>query len=328
MNTSQDPFRTTFGIAAPLQRIGLPDRLFSIGSCFSDHIGGLLQAHKFRILSNPFGVIFDPLSIFGALRMALGEAQVQEGLYVEQEGVWRHFQFHSDVHAYTEAALREALQAQCAAAGAQLRQSRFLLLTVGTAFVFRELESGQVVANCHKQPARRFGQELLSPEQIAQDFGALLPLLPPDMQVVLTVSPVRHTRNGMPDNQLSKSILRYACHLMQQQAPERVHYFPAYELLMDDLRDYRFYAEDMVHPSTQAVRYVWERFAACWLDGAAQDFLPRWEKILRALSHRPFHPHTPAHQQFLQKLLLQLTELSAVVDVDQELAQVREQLLP
>ncbi|MEH0155262.1 GSCFA domain-containing protein [Limibacter armeniacum] len=318
MNSKDKTFRTTFPIQYNGQKISLNSNLLSIGSCFSDNIGEKLTYYKFKAEINPFGVIFNPLSAFKLIRIAAGLEKLKTNLFTEVEGIHRHFDFHSDLSAANEETLHNKINNQVRKVGRAIGSTNFLILTFGTAFVFRLNKKNEIVANCHKIPQKEFTQELLTVEQIVSGFKEIYHLFPSYTQVILTVSPVRHTRNGIPENNLSKSILRLACHQLEQQF-QNVSYFPSYELLLDDLRDYRFFASDMVHPSEMAIDYIWERFVESCFEEGAKLFMPKWDKIRKALSHRPFNPETLAHQKFLQNTLTKLKQVTEV-NVEEEIA--------
>jgi hypothetical protein len=211
---------------------------------------------------------------------------------------------------------------------AYLASADVLLLTLGTAFVYRLKETGSVVANCHKAPAKLFSKELLSVEEVTAGIVSIYEMLKnirPRLQVILTLSPVRHIKDGIPENQVSKSVLRVACHEASLRCAQ-LSYFPAYECMLDDLRDYRFYKKDMIHPSEVAEEYIWGKFVTAYLDEETSMFLKEWESISKALAHKPFQPKSAAHQIFLRKTRDKLIHLSRLVDVSSELQQVENEM--
>ena len=250
--------------------------------------------------------------------------------YVERESHYFHYDFHSDIHAASQESLQESIQQKLQQAQRYLSTADWIVITLGSAFAYEFLETGQVVANCHKQPAHLFRQHLLTVEEITASFALLKTALAttnPNAHYLFTVSPVRHLRDTLERNSVSKATLRVAVEQLRQQAPEQIHYFPSYEIMLDELRDYRFYEADMLHPSPVAEDYLWNKLSATYLDEEATAFVAQWVKIKRALTHRPFHPDSEAHQRFLRNTLTQLKQLSQKVDVYTEITQLEEQLI-
>jgi hypothetical protein len=209
-----------------------------------------------------------------------------------------------------------------------LRQADLMILTFGTAVGYIHRQSGQLVANCHKIPQGAFDKTLLSLTDMQEAFASLqarLQVFNPSLRLLLTLSPVRHLKETLEGNSVSKALLRVLCHQLQQQYPA-VDYFPAYELLLDDLRDYRFYKADLIHPTEIAETYIWDKFQAAYFDAAFQQFTGEWDKIRQALAHRPFQPESAAHQQFLHHTLRKLQQLHHQVDCRAEIEQVKNQL--
>jgi hypothetical protein len=240
-----------------------------------------------------------------------GNAQDFIGETFDNQGVWNSWSFHSAfAHPHQKTAKAGMLEA-FNKARESLLHTDVLLITWGTANVFTLLETNQIVANNHKMPAALFTHNRMSVQAIVDQYSNLfaeLRSIRPNLKVVLSVSPVRHLRDGFIDNQRSKAVLTLACEMLEQQCPE-VSYFPAYEILMDDLRDYRFYAEDMLHPNAQAVAYIWEAFTRMYFSEPTQQLNLLIEKIRAAQRHRPFHADTPAHKAFAQKQLDQILVL-------------------
>ncbi|GGK67306.1 GSCFA domain-containing protein [Rufibacter glacialis] len=323
------PFRTEVTVPIAPIRFSRTKGIFTMGSCFAEVMGRRLQEAKAQVLVNPFGTIFNPLSLHKLLRAAITQDthDLAAGL-VEQNGIWYHYDFHSSFsHAEPEELVRQ-LQVQLEKARVFLGQTQALLLTWGTAYVYARNDTGSFVANCHKIPQKAFTKRLLSLDELVQDTRQTLHLLQqhyPSLQVILTVSPVRHLKDTLPLNAVSKSLLRVAAHQAMESHPQ-ITYFPAYEILLDDLRDYRFYANDLLHPSEMAEDYIWEKFIQAYADPAFTHFLGRWQEIRRELAHKPFHPHSQGHQQFLQKLLQKLQALSLEADMQTEIATVQRQL--
>lgn len=317
-------FRTELSLSPASAAISLSDPVLALGSCFAEHIGGRLKAHKFRVGLNPFGTLFNPVAIS---RLLAPELALPEAGFVCLDERWLHLWAHSTLHAPTLAALREEINRVHREVQTALSQTRYLLLTWGTAWVYEDLETESIVASCHKQPSSRFRKRLLSVREVVEAGKKLLERLPETANLILSVSPVRHLRDSLPLNTVSKSVLRLAAHELSEQE-DRITYFPAYELLLDDLRDYRFFQPDMLHPSEEAVQYIWEKFQAVWLTAEAQDFVRQWGNIRRKLAHRPFAPESAAHRQFLEKTYQELLSWQEQVDIHPELKMLQKQGFP
>lgn len=323
-------FRTAITPMPQQPAITLQQQILALGSCFTDCTGERLIAHKFQALSNPFGTIFNPSSIAQLLRHSLEQQAPDPNTYLSREGIYYNELLHSDFSASDQAQLSQQVQAAFTEVNQWLHQSSWLLVTFGTAFIYRRKSTGNIVTNCHQLPASLFERSLLSVEEIVTDFTALwkqLRAVNPNLRIVLTVSPVRHLKDNLAMNSVNKSVLRLACHALQEQL-EGVDYFPAYEALMDDLRDYRFYKADLVHPNEAAESYIWELFCQSYLASTAQSFLKEWQKVRKALAHRPRHPQTPSHQKFIQATLQQLQALSQQygIDCSQETQLLKQQI--
>lgn len=321
-------FRTELPLTPHPQQLPLSARVLTIGSCFSDSIGSRLAADKVATLANPFGTVFNPLAACRLLRAAAGEDQDWQQHLVEARGRWQSLDLHATFGAESPVDLLQQMQQLLRDTGVFVATADVVVLTLGSAWVYRYKETGELVGNCHKLPAEKFEKELLTPDEIINavaETHAYLRLHNPKLRFVLTVSPVRHAKDTLPLNAVSKSVLRVACHYLSELLPD-VSYFPAYELLLDDLRDYRFYAEDMLHPSKVAEDYIWERFARTYFDASFGRFRKEWEAVRQALSHRPLYAAAPEHRQFLESTLAKLERLASQTDVRMELLEVRHQL--
>ncbi|MDO9554304.1 GSCFA domain-containing protein [Rhodonellum sp.] len=319
---------TAFEIPSFEPKINHDAVLYSIGSCFSSTIGEKLQDRKFNMVNNPFGTLFNPVSICQAMEDSILEMPVNTDLILIRDGLYLHFGMHSDVVAYSKESLDRLIQKKQHLSKVQLEKATHILITFGTAWVYEYGNSDQIVANCHKQPAGLFEKRLLKTEEITKAFASFLSILQqfnPKAKIILTVSPVRHTKDGIPENQLSKSILRLACHEIVTEFPN-AHYFPSYEIMMDELRDYRFYKEDLVHPTEQAEEYIWEKFMMAWIDPKSFPIIKEVESIKKDLAHRPFNVESPAHLKFLENLHKKLERMSHDFDFSKEIDQLRKQV--
>lgn len=288
------------------------DRLLLIGSCFTEHIGDRLVAGKLQTLINPNGIVYNPVSIAQLLQALRQENTAASGMLFNHNGLWHSWEHHGRFSNPDRNVAFQNIETAHREAAKFLKNANCLVLTLGTAEVFTLRETGQVVANNHKAPADWFEQRRLTvAETVAALENALVPLHvdKPDRNVVLTVSPVRHLRNGLVENQRSKAVLVLACAELCERF-DFVHYFPAYELLLDDLRDYRFFDTDMVHPTEVAVDYIWDYFAETYFSTETQQLLVQIAKIRAAASHRPFHPDAPEHQTFARQQLSNIEKLT------------------
>ncbi|GAB5527850.1 MAG: GSCFA domain-containing protein [Roseivirga sp.] len=322
-------FRTEIPSEKPRFNIDMDTNILSMGSCFAKDIGKRLEDHKLGVDTNPGGILFNPLSIFELMELAHKQHVPAENTFLTHEGIFLNHKFHSEVNGTTESDLRNQIEAVKKALRGSLKKANLIILTFGTAWVYKSKADGALVANCHKAPQTHFTKELLTVDEIVIQFGLLKKMiqeLNPEVRFLLTVSPVRHIKDTIPLNSVSKSVLRLACHQIREQHTE-ADYFPSYELMMDDLRDYRFYKKDMIHPNEQAVDYIWQKFIATFFSKSAQSFIHEWAKLKNTMQHKPFHPVSPAHQQFLKDLILKVQNLSEQVDVSKELTALKSQLI-
>jgi hypothetical protein len=323
-------FRTELTIAPQERQLTRTARVLTVGSCFADSIGARLRLNKVNALVNPFGTVFQPLALAQLLRAAAGEEQDWQQHVVEARGRWQSYDFHSTIGAESPVELLQLIQETVRRVGDFVRTADTVVLTLGTAWAYRLRETGELVSNLHKLPASLFEKELLTADEIVNGLAevhALLRRINPAIQIVLTVSPVRHIKDTLPLNAVSKSVLRVACHYLSELLPG-VSYFPAYELLTDELRDYRFYASDMLHPSEVAEDYIWDKFARAYFDADFGRFRKEWAAVRQSLGHRPLHLGAPEHRTFLDQTAERLERLSSQgVDVRQELRDVQRQLV-
>lgn len=291
--------------------IGYRHTLLVAGSCFAEHIGNRLAQHKFNVLVNPGGILFNPISILHNLRSGLEPFSADDHQLVQQQGLWQSWNHHGSFGSANKEELVNNLQQQHHLLQLQLSKAEYLLITFGSAHVFELKSTGQVVANCHKVPSSQFRQRRLTVEEIVEAWSPLLRRIHsehPHLKMIWTVSPVKYLSNGLQENNLSKATLLLAVEALQHVVPHS-YYFPAYELVNDELRDYRFYAEDMAHPSAQAIDYVWEKFKAHCIGQEDLILLNKIAALQTSMQHRTLHPDAPAHQQFLASQLKQTQQL-------------------
>ena len=292
------------------------DKLLLIGSCFTEQMGNKLMDHKFEVLQNPNGILFNPISIANAiLSYAENKIYTRDDFFLHNE-LWNSWQHHSRFSGTDKEAVLKNINKSQASASKALANYDWLFVTLGSAFVYEreEISSGyfnnRVVANCHKIPTDKFTRRLLSFTEVEDALKKILTKaleLNPAIKIVFTVSPVRHLREGFIENNRSKATLIQAVHNVVDN--QTVHYFPAYELIIDDLRDYRFYAEDMVHPNYSATNYVWEKFIKACVDEGAQDIMKEVYAIKAAVDHKPFNEQSEQHKKFKERYLAKILTL-------------------
>lgn len=316
-------FRTPIDIQPGLT-ISHSDKVLMLGSCFTDYVGQKFTESKLNALVNPFGALFNPESIAMAIERAIDNIQVTDNDIFQYRGLWSSFGFHGSFSSTSKDDALQKMNASICKAHDWIKGTSLLFLTFGTAYVYRDTGDGKVVANCHKLPGDRFVREMLSAEAIAERFHDLAKRLlgiNPDMKIVLTVSPVRHLRDGAHQNQISKSTLLLAIDKLAG-CLDCVHYFPSYEIMMDDLRDYRFYDADMVHPSPLAVEYIWQRICDTCFSKDELSLIDEISRIESAVRHRPLNPDTDEFRQFAEKqksAVEKLASLHPEIDLTSEL---------
>jgi len=323
-----ETFRTPLEIMPSTAKISLSDKILTVGSCFSDVIGKQLESSKMGCSVNPFGILYNAHSIHKTLSLAALKHDVPEHTFLNRNGIFLNYDFHSELSSLDLSNLQKTLRNKIETAHDFLKKTQWLIITYGTSFVYERNDTNEIVANCHKMPQSMFKKEILTQKKILESFGNMyedIKSANAKIQLILTVSPVRHLKETLELNSVSKSVLRVACHTIAEQHRD-VEYFPSYEIMIDDLRDYRYYKEDMIHPSDVAEKYIWERFAQKYFDDPLKNFLSRWREIQMALAHKPFHPASQDHQKFLRETIKKLGELKEFVRVDEEIAYLSSQL--
>lgn len=303
-------FRTKINIPKSDFSFSHRSKLMVFGSCFSENIGEQLSRSKFDVNVNPFGILYNPASIAQVLRRVMLNDPFSERDLFSHNGLYHSMLHHGDYSNVDAELCLDNINESLGKASADLLKSDCLLITFGTAFVYRFAETGNVVSNCHKLPASSFTRDRLSVDEILDEWVLLikeLRLQNPTLKILFTVSPIRHWKDGAHENQLSKSTLLLAIDQIRKQVDD-VLYFPSYEIVLDELRDYRFYADDMVHPSSSAVNYIWERFRETYFDEETESILSQWNKIAQSIAHRPINKGTESHKYFLRQTLLKLEE--------------------
>ncbi|KAA6350683.1 hypothetical protein EZS27_001911 [termite gut metagenome] len=299
--------------------------LLFVGSCFAESMGALLTANKFRCDVNPFGILYNPSSIAIALHEVLSDKAYTAADLLYDRGEYHSFMHHGSFSSPAVSDCLAKINIRLQQVRKKIEHINHLLITFGTAWIYTYKETGKVAANCHKLPDNRFERHRLSPDEIVTEYTLLLTGLlaqNPGLHVWFTVSPIRHTKDGMHGNQLSKAVLLLAIDRLQERFPEKAHYFPAYEIVMDELRDYRFYADDMTHLSSLAVQYIWEQFVQVCFSPETQKLISEWEGIAKALAHRPLREDSEEYRRFLGQIVLKMKQFAEKypnLDVEKEL---------
>jgi len=288
-------------------KIDYKDDIMLIGSCFAENIGVKMEEMMFRALKNPFGVLYNPSSVANACIHLANPKPFSTGdlfLYNEMYNSFMHSSKFS--HADRDECLR-LINSSLTESAKRFASINHLIITFGTAYVYKLKSTGQTVANCHKLPAAHFIRERLTTDEIVDEWSSLLCKLlsiNASMKVIFTVSPIRHFRDGAHLNQVSKATLLLAVQSLCEKFPDTATYFPAYELMMDELRDYRFYADDMLHPSPVAIDYIWERFCETYMEPSTRETIREALDLSKMLNHRPLNTSSVLYKQFLTETML------------------------
>jgi lysophospholipase L1-like esterase len=285
-------------------KIDYSSKLVLLGSCFSENMGEKFKYFKFDTLQNPFGILFHPFAIENFLERVATQKEYTSAEVFQHQEIWSCFEAHSRLNALSETELLQNLNSSIKETFQFLKETSHVIVTLGTAWIYKNITEDKYVANCHKLPQKNFKKELASVSTIEKSLERSIQLiqqLNPEINFIFTVSPVRHAKDGFVENQRSKAHLIAALHsLIQQQ--KSIFYFPSYEIVMDELRDYRFYTEDLLHPNKTAINYIWNRFKETWLANEAFPVIREVHQIRQGLAHRPFNVKSEGHQKFQQKL--------------------------
>ena len=305
-------FSTRIPISKNENPIGYNSKIVSIGSCFAVNIVEKLNHFQFQNTCNPFGILFHPLAIEKLIAFAVHKKEfTQKDVFFHNER-WHSFDAHSDLSHSNKEELIGALNTIVQSLYQQIKEASHVLITYGTSWVYRNVENNAIVANCHKVPQKQFSKEILSVETIEKSINnsiGLVQELNPDCNIIITVSPVRHIKDGFVENQRSKAHLITAIHQIQETKFKILNYFPSYEIMMDELRDYRYYSEDMLHPSQVAIDYIWERFFQTQITEETYSVMEEVSSIQKGLQHCPFNPNSESHLRFEEKLTEKITKL-------------------
>lgn len=304
-------FRTQIPLKKGRNQIGYDSKLLLFGSCFSENIGNKFNYFKFQNTINPFGILFHPKAIENLITNAINEKEYTDKDVFFHNERWHCFEAHSELSNTSKESLLKTLNNSINSTNKQLHNSTHLIITLGTAWMYRHIETDTIVANCHKIPQKKFLKDILSVDEITESLNAIISLIKsvnPKIEIIFTVSPVRHLKDGFIENSQSKAHLLSAIHQVVEPR-NHTHYFPSYEILMDDLREYRFYKNDMIHPNETAINYIWQQFQNTWIDEKSTNLMIEVDTIQKGLSHRPFNENSTQHQLFLENLQLKINQL-------------------
>lgn len=310
--------QTEISLKPEENQIDYSSKILLLGSCFSENIGAKFEYFKFQNLQNPFGIIFNPVSIEKLVVRAIENKTFSEEDIFQHNEIWKCFETHSEISTLEKNEFLNNLNSALQNLREALFSSTHIIFTFGTSWVYRNIESNEIVANCHKLPQQNFTKELLSIEEIIkslQNIFSKISEVNPKATIINTVSPVRHLKDGFVENSQSKAHLISAIHSIRNQQSTIVNlqlfYFASFEIMMDELRDYRFYAEDMLHPNKTAIKIIWQKFSEVWIASETDSLQKEIASIQSGMLHRPFNPQSKEHLQFsenLQKKIISLKQ--------------------
>ncbi len=304
-------FRTIVDTPQKEISISYTDKLILLGSCFSENIGNRLVDCKFKVDMNPFGILYNPLSIEKSIRRMLSATDYTSSDLIYHNDIYHSFDHHGSFSGVDSNQVLHQINTRLHTSAQSLREATVLLITFGTAFVYSNKHDGKIVSNCHKLPAKTFDRSRISVDEIVSSWSILIQDLQqvnPNIKIIFTVSPIRHLKDGAHENQLSKATLQLSIDQLQKEY-NNIYYFPAYEIVLDELRDYRFYANDMTHPASITIDYIWEKFSQCYFSKETSEIIAQWQQIAKAISHRPLRPDSASYKQFILQTLLKVKQI-------------------
>ncbi|MBC7472910.1 MAG: GSCFA domain-containing protein [Candidatus Sericytochromatia bacterium] len=318
-------FRTEIQLKRNDFKINHNHQLITIGSCFADNIGKYFFDYKFKTLINPFGVLYNPISILKSFELIIENKELIESDLVFHNEQWHSFDHHGSFSSTNKEECLQTINQSLNEAHLFLKNTDIIFITFGSAYVYEYKTNEQIVSNCHKIPEKNFRQYLLDLQIIIKSWTILIEQLKeinPNLKIIFTVSPIRYLKYGSELNQLSKSLLIIAVHQLIARF-DNTEYFPAYEIMNDDLRDYRFYSEDMIHPNKIAIDYIWNKISETYFDNQTSKILGEIKKLNQAKNHRPINVNSQAHQAFLKNQIEQLESIKKIypnIDLSDELS--------
>lgn len=331
MRISQSQFRTKVSLSPEENKIQHEDSILLLGSCFAQNIQSYLKFRKFKTTYSPHGILFDPISIARALSQYMESPSKISDSFVHHSERSFHYQFHSAINDFNKEQLTAKIENNLRQGQNILKECKYLIVSFGTSIVYQLNDKEEIVANCHKMDASLFSKKYLSIEHLCKVWKACIVKLQnynPNINIILTVSPIRHAKNGFSQNNLSKAVLLLLSNYLTQEF-KSVSYFPSYEILMDELRDYRFYTKDMLHPNETAIQYIADSFSSCYFDDATLDLNQKIVKIQKSIGHRANFADTLKHKNHLQKVMDQISELekrNPTIDFSEELKILTERM--
>ncbi len=322
-------FRTILPDFDPPFKVNHGQEILCIGSCFARHIAQKLVFYKLNCKVNPFGILYHPMNIYNVLDMSLESYMFSDKDLIERDGYWYSWWHHSEVYTQNKILHLKKLQEIQTRLLEQIKNSKLFIFTFGTAFFYNHIASEFLVGNCHKIASSEFEKRMSNPSEISEAFIKLIEKIQSinkDAQFIFTVSPVRHIKDGIIENTRSKANLQLAIAETTKQV-DRATYFPAYEIMMDDLRDYRFYEPDLLHPNEVAINYIWDKFTQHLFSERSKQLLSQIEKIQNAVAHRAFQPKSQQHQSFVKSTLDRIEEITkANADLNLNFSEEKKQL--
>ncbi|MCC8089440.1 MAG: GSCFA domain-containing protein [Rikenellaceae bacterium] len=305
-------FRTKTDISKFDFKLDYSDKIFLIGSCFAENIGKRMSCLKFPVTVNPFGIVYNPLSVINTLRLLAYKKEFTEEDVRERNGLWYSFSHHGSFSSPDKKEVIDRINTSLTTGSSALTDSNYLVITLGTSWIYRLSETGSVVNNCHKLPSIYFTRQRLSVDDIVDGFTELFSNdLYRDKKIIFTVSPVRHIKDGITANSISKATLIVAANSLAEKL-DNVYYFPSYEIVMDELIDYRFYSADMLHPSDVAVDYIWKNFKTALFSEPTIKISEKIEKINKAAAHRPLFPDSVQYAKFTEKFRSEINRIKTL----------------
>lgn len=304
-------FRTIIDIKESKTKLDHSNKIMLIGSCFAENIGNILIENKFNVQVNPYGILYNPLSVASCLKSIIENREFTEDDLIYHSGKWNSLSHHGKYSDIDKNQCLQRINANNTNSKIFLEECTHLIITFGTSWVYEHTEKGIIVSNCHKLPDHQFNRYRITSDDIVETYKNLivdLRYFNPNLKIIFTVSPIRHWKDGAHGNQLSKAVLLLAIDELQERLPY-IEYFPSYEILIDELRDYRFYADDMLHISPLAVNYIWERFKESTISPKAYTAMASIHKIRKSIQHRPLSPETEEYREFLLKLQAKIDQL-------------------
>lgn len=305
-------FRTEIKLQPGKSQINYQDKILTIGSCFAENIAKKLKHFKFNVCSNPFGVLYNPVSILNSIELLTNEKIFDESDLINNQDEYHSFYHHSDFSHHSQMQVLQNINNSLEETREFIKSVNFVTITLGTSWIYIFKKTEQIVSNCHKIPSKEFERKRLSSNEVAWALKEIIEKIKsvnPEVKIIITVSPIRHWKDGAVENMISKSTLILG---LQEVLGDSVFYFPSYEIVMDDLRDYRFFESDMLHPNQQAIDYIWQKFCAVYFAEKTKQEMKSVEKIVNAFNHRPRNTESEKHQAFLKKNLEMIDEIRKI----------------